>query len=434
MKVLLSSDRQSPFFYRINIEYFCLYHAIDPTEIKASIQKGLSNNLVGAHTNSLSKSTLWESEHNKILEALAAKVFLEIKYQQKQFPIAALKRLPSDITILKQILSKTPNDHLCHFHLGWMYAAAKNHVLAERHFNVAALQSQELNPQFSCFAYRHLANSRFRNGKYSQALLAIEAAAELSQGFNPELQFERVRYLSSAQKTTQALPHLDVLVNKAPHYEIFALQDPDVQANPSLRRLFNQIKEKHLTSIQQRLVQQWKNDPLHLLDLDKELGEKNSLQELQDKRHEMIMKLSPLLILNEKISCKLIQERSRSIIIQSLNERKQRYIRKIEGQQECAGKAHDTGQWMLYTAVLSLIALGLSYAISTIAFQFNYHWPINFYVQTMILIGASTLAITGAVLLHFTPRKLSDLIRRKQKLEAIGTRLGVSTRQTLNPH
>ena len=425
--ILLSVDRQAPVYHRINIEYFILYHGIAHEKCKEVVLRGLTNNLTISNGDLRHKSTRWKPEHDKILDSLALKSCLDIKHQQKQLPIAALRSLPLDIKATQQILLNTPNNHLCHFHLGWLYSIAKNYNLAERHFNVAALQSQAVNPQFSSFAYRHLANVRFKNGKYPLALLAIEAACGLSQSYNSELQFERLQLLARAQKTTQALAHLAILINKSPHYEIFSFCDKNIQNNPSLRRIFDQLKEKHIKNIQHQLMVHWKNDPLHLLNLDEELGQKNSLQTLRSRQQEMLSKLSPLLIFNEKISSELIQKLSHTTVTQSLNKRKQDYIHRIEGHQERAGEIHTAGQWMLYTAVLSIIALGLSYAISATAYQFNFHWPINIYLQSVVLACAAGLVVIGTLLLHFTPRKLTDLLRQKQKLEDFSLRLGVSS-------
>lgn len=44
----------------------------------------------------------------------------------------------------------------------------KHYLLAERHFNVAALQSQKINPKFSCFAYRYLADIPIKNNRLAQ--------------------------------------------------------------------------------------------------------------------------------------------------------------------------------------------------------------------------------------------------------------------------
>ncbi len=424
---LLSADGQSPVFYLINVEYFFIYHGVKANEAKRAIRKGLSNNLINANGDLKRKAAQWQEEHYIVLENLALELSLELKRQHKHLPIAAMKRLPPDIKTARQSLTKTPNDHLCHFHLGWLYLNAKNYALAERHFNVAALQSQAINPSFSCFAYRHLAHARFKNNKYSQALLATETACTLSQSYNPELQFERIRFLSRAQRTTQAMPHLAALISKAPHYEIFTFHDTSIQQNPSLQRFFKRAREKHTINIQRQLIERWKNDPLHLLNLDRELGHEDSIMILQQKQREILLKLSPLLIFNEALSINLIQKRSRSIIISSLNMRKQQYIYGIEGHQKLANKIHQTGQWMLYAAVVSLIALGLSYVLSTIADLLNFGLPINLYVQSLVVGCALGLALFGAVLLHFTPRKLSDLIRQKQRLDEISSRLGVST-------
>ncbi|MGB1311019.1 MAG: tetratricopeptide repeat protein [Leucothrix sp.] len=424
---LLSAEKQSPVFYRINVEYFLIYHGIKHAAAKQAIFDGLANNLVNTHADLRHRSTQWEAEHEKILETLALKVSSEVKRQQKQLPVAALQRLPPDIKSTQLLLAKAPNDHLCHFHLGWLYAIAKDHTLAERHFNVAALQSQSINPQLACFAYRHLANVRAKAGRHAQALLAIEAACELNQRFNPELQFERIRLLSRAQKTTQALAHLNTLVSKAQHYEIIALQNVELQKNPLLSRYFLQARDNHISNIKHQLLVHWKNDPLHLLDLDQELGQKNSVGILHNKQNEMLSRLSPLLIFDETISSKLIQQRSHSIILQALNQRKQHYIHRIEEHQARAGKIHHTGQWMLYATVISLIALAISYGVSTVAYQFDYHWPINVLVQSIVLSFACVLMLLGGLFLYFTPNKLPDLLKQKQRLEELSLRFSPST-------
>ena len=426
-KILLSTGRQAPHFHRINIEYFCIYYNVQNSITKQALYRGLTNNLIGSSIDLRQKAKEWKNEHKAIFEDLVLKLSLDLKRLQKQLPTVALRRLPLDIDSLKSIISKTPNDHLCHFHLAWLYSITNEPVLAERHFNIAALQSQNINPDFACFAYRHLANSQIKNGKLAQALLTIEAACTQSQTYNAELQFERVRLLSISNKTTQALPYLANLIKKNPHYSVMALQDLQALNNPSLNRFFAQEKEKHIANIKLQIVQHWKNDPLHLLNLDAELGQKNSRKIIIDKQGELLSRLPNLMIFNEAISSELIQKSSRTIIVRSLNQRKQQYIKKIEQHQERANKAHSTGQWMVYTAIVVLISLGLSYAVSSLAQQFGYHLPVNLLVQSVVLSSAFVLAITGFIFLHFTPSKLTDLLRQKQRLETLSLRLGLST-------
>ena len=81
---------------------------------------------------------------------------------------------------------------------------------------------------------------------------------------------------------------------------------------------------------------------------------------------------------------------------------------------------------MVYIAIIVLISLGLSYAVSSIAYQFNYHLPVNLLVQSVVLSLALGLAIIGFIFLHFTPSKLTDLLKQKQRLETLSLRLGLS--------
>ena len=182
-----------------------------------------------------------------------------------------------------------------------------------------------------------------------------------------------------------------------------------------------------MNNIQRQVIQHWKNDPLHLLDLDKELGQKNSRKIILKKQSELLSKLSPLMIYNEELSSQLIQKSSRTIIINSLNRRKQEYIKRIEKHQHRANKAHNTGQWMLYIAIIGLVSLGLSYAVSGLAYQFNYNLPVNLLVQTLILSSSIVFAFIGFIFLHFTPIKLTDLLRQKQRLDTLSLRLGLSS-------
>lgn len=424
--ILLSDEEQSSIFYRINIEYFCLYCGLNNSAIKQGMLRGLTNNLIGMNADLRRKSKQWEQEHNTILEDLALKLTLEVKRQHRHLPITALKRFSPDTEELKRALIKTPNDPLCHFHLAWLYSLSNNHILAEKHFNIAALQSQNSNTDFSCFAYRHLAHTRVKNGKIPQALLAIEAACTQSKTYNPELLFERVRLLSRANKTTQALPYMAHLIKKNIHYSALASQDFHIQKTPFLKRFFDQEKERHIKNIKHQVIQHWKNDPLHLLNLDAELGQRNSRQIILNKQAELILKLPTLMVFNEAISSKLIQSTSRAIIVKSLNIRKQQFIQQIEKHQKKASKAHNTGQWMVYTAIIGLISLGLSYAVSSLAYQFNYHLPVNFLVQSIVLSSSIASAIVGVIFLHFTPNKLSDLLKQKQRIETLSLRFGLS--------
>ena len=425
--ILFSHETQSPVFKVINIEYFVALYGTKEQPTRLSVFHGLRHNLINTNHDLRLKANFWEKEHNQILCNTASKLTLAMKRQLRQIPVSMLRRFPKQIEPMQEVLLRTPNDFLAHFHIAWLYSIQNDFELSERHFNIAALQSQTEHPKFSCFTYRHLANIRLKQGKSYQALLAIESACALSQQYHPELQFERIQLLSQLNKTTQALPYLAALIKAAPLYAVIASQDPLTRANPSLKRFFDIEKEKHTQNIQEKLQQHWKNDPLQLLNLDKELGQRNTKQIIQNKQSELLKKLSPLLIFHEDASSQLIQKRSHATVMRSLNTRKQQFVERIEQQQTRASKIHRIAQWMLYTAIMSLVALGLSYAISAVAGYLGFNLPINPGVQSALVILTVLLVIVGSVLLHFTPNKLNDLIRRKQRLEAISTRLGYST-------
>ena len=257
---------------------------------------------------------------------------------------------------------------------------------------------------------------------------AIEAATKLSQYYDPELQFEHISLLVRTQKTTLALSILDQLISKNPQYEIIVNKDAELQEDPLLNRYLQQLKDNHLKGIQHKLREHWEEHPLSLLNLDKGLGQKNSHIALQKQQHKMLSNLPPLLQTNEALSSRLIQKYSHSIIADSLDKRKQQYINKIEAQKAYTNRAYKLAQWMLYATVLCLIALGLSYVVSAIAHQFGYYWPINSYIQSVVLGSAIGLLILGTALLHFRPRKLTDLLKQKDQLEELSVRFSALTR------
>ena len=110
----------------------------------------------------------------------------------------------------------------------------------------------------------------------------------------------------------------------------------------------------------------------------------------------------------------------------TLDIRKQNYIQQIEEHQGRARRIHHLGQWLVYTMVITLMSLALSYGISTIASLFSYDWPINRTVQTLVLVIAGVVGVCGMLLLHFSPRKLSRLLKQKQQLEQLSAKIGVS--------
>ena len=424
--ILLYVDEHSTIFSCINIEYYSLYFGVTSSVVKYSILQGLNNNYVGLNKDLRRRPKQWATEYNTTLADIAQKLTLQVRKQLRKLPASDLKRLPLDTEVLKDTLKLKPNNFLCHFHLGWIYSLSNNLTLAEKHFNLAALLSQNINKDFSCFAYRHLANTRLRNNKLQQAILAIEAACSQSTSENAELLFEKVRILSQANQTTRALSHIANLVQKDSYYASLASQDVIIQSNPSVKRFFDLEKEKHIHNIKNKVIEHWKNDPLHLLNLDKELGQKNTREIILSKQAELIKKLPTFMIYNETISSKFIQKKSREIIIKSLNTRKQQFIQQIEDHQRQASKAHNIGQWMMYIAIIGLISLGLSYAISGFAHHLNYHLPVNLTVQNIVLFGSALLAISGIIFLHFTPSKLTDLLKQKKRIETLSMRLGLS--------
>lgn len=412
-------------FRRINIDYYLLYKGTEPKQVFNTVRQGIANQILNSGTER-ERANQWMDSYKISLAKISQLVASNLVKQNKQLPSFGLQKLSDNTDYLLKVLSNNPNDYLCHFQLAWIYSRSGNLALAERHFNVAALQSQTLNPQLSCFAFRHLSDVRYRLGKYPQALLATESARECFKVFNVELQFEYVRMLSVAQKTTQALKQLTILLSKAPYYEVLAQFEPDLQNNPSLQLFLSQRRQQHQQNVSNNLLLQWENDPLRLLDLDKELGQKHSLDALRERQQYTLERLPHLLIQDEVTTSKLIQQQSRQFVMNTLDVRKQNYIQQIETHQQRAQQIHNWGQSFIYVMVIILMSLALSYGISTIASLFSYHWPINTFVQTLVLLFAGGLGVLGMLLLHFSPRKLSRLLKQKQKIEQLNSRIGAS--------
>ena len=134
-----------------------------------------------------------------------------------------------------------------------------------------------------------------------------------------------------------------------------------------------------------------------------------------------------LLSCNEKYSSQLIHQQSRQFVLNSLNTRKQYFVQDIEQHQYRASRVHKAGQWLIYSGIVAIIALALSYTISTIAKVFDYHLVVNGSIQTIVLVTVGILMLVGMVLLHFTPTKLKRLLKKKQQLEQLSSKLGLST-------
>lgn len=422
----LASPSSAKVFRRINVDYLLLYKDKGSKQVRNTILQGVANKLLPSSTDR-ECATQWAEQYKKSLTKISEHLAHNLIKQNKQLPTIGLQKLSDNNELLAKILNNNPNDYLCHFQLAWLYSQSNNLALADRHFNIAALQSQTLNPLFSCFAYRHLSDVRYRAKKYSQALLAIESARESSNTFNAELQFEYVRMLSVAQRTSQALKQLTILLSKAPFYEVLAQYDPDLLDNPSIHRYLSMRRQQHQQNISNNVLLQWENDPLRLLDLDKELGQKHSLDALREKQQHTLERLPHLLIQDEATTSQLIQQQNRHFVMNTLDVRKQNYIQQIESHQKRAQRVHHWGQLLIYIMVIILMALALSYGISTLASLFSYHWPINTLVQTFVLLFAGGFGFLGMLLLHFSPRKLSRLLKQKQRLEQLTSRLGVST-------
>lgn len=412
-------------FERIHIDYYSLYYNVSNQQLLATMRDGLIRKLLHSSIDR-QQAAQWKEDYQQALTRLSKQLTVELIQQNKLLPVVGLQELSDQPAQLLKTLSKNPNDYLCHFQLAWLQSNSGNLTLAERHYNIAALQSLEVNPLFSSFAFRHLSDTRYRAGKSMQALLAIESARECNKGFNAELQFEYIRMLSLTQRTSLALKQLQLLLSKAPHYEVLMQFEPDLTHNPSLQRVLVQLNQQHQQNVRNNLLLKWENDPLRLLDLDKELGKPNSLEALRHKQEHTLEHLPHLLIQNEAQAGKLIQQQSRRFVMNTLDIRKQNYIQQIEQHQGRARRVHHLGQWLVYTMVITLMSLALSYGISTVASLFSYDWPVNRTVQTLVLVTAGVVGVCGMLLLHFSPRKLSRLLKQKQQLEQLSSRIGMS--------
>lgn len=423
---IIAPDGQFRAFHRINIEYLTLYNNTQPQDLSNAIVQGMKLGFLST-TKQRERASQWKSSYNHTFMALCDSIASEITQLNTTLPYLALRNLSHSTVELKKQLIDAPNDYLRHFHIGWLYLLQKDLRQAELHFNIAALQSQKDNPNFACYALRHLAETRYRAQRYPQALLAIKTARALSPQYNAELHFEYVRMLALANRTSESLKQLSLLINKVPEYESLATIESDFKRNPSFKRFFATLTQRNMKNILSELHHKWENDPLNLLNLDNELGTPNSFEAIKKKQVETIKELPELLSCNEKYSSQLIHQQSRQFVLNSLNTRKQYFVQDIEQHQYRASRVHKAGQWLIYSGIVAIIALALSYTISTIAKVFDYHLVVNGSIQTIVLVTVGILMLVGMVLLHFTPTKLKRLLKKKQQLEQLSSKLGLST-------
>lgn len=422
---IIVPDGQPRAFHRINIEYISLYQNIRPQDLSKAVSQGLKLSFLGT-TKQRESASQWRSSYNHAFIVLCDKTASDIQALHRELPYKLLRNLSQSTTELKEQLIEAPNDYLRHFHLAWIYLLTKDLKQAELHFNIAALQSQKDNPKFACFALRHLAEVRYRTQRYPQALLAIKTAKVISPQYDPELHFEYVRMLALANRTSESLKQLGLLINKAPEYENIASVEPDFNRNPSFKRFFTTLSQRHMQNILSELHHKWENDPLNLLNLDKELGSPNSLEAIKKKQINTIKDLPELLSCDEKHSSDLIHQQSRQFVLNTLNVRKQYFIQDIEQHQYRASRIHKAGQWLIYSSIVAIMALALSHAISTLAKLFDQSLAVNGNVQIIVLVIVGVLILVGMILLHFTPTKLKTLLKKKQQLEQLSSKLGFS--------
>ena len=422
---IISPDGQPHAFHRINVEYFALYHDLSNKELSKAVEQGLKLGFLFT-TKQRENAMQWRSSYNKSFKALCDTIVSDIKQLGTKLPLDSLRRLSSSTTELKKQLIDKPNDYLRHFHIAWLYQLKNDLRQADLHFNIAALQSQKDNKELACFALRHLADIRYRTQRYPQALIAIKTAKALTSTYDAELHFEYVRMLTMAARTSESLKQLTILISKAPKYENLALIESDFERNPTFKRYFATQSQRHIQNVLELLDKQWENDPLNLLDLDKELGTANSLETLKQKQINTVKELPELLLSDEQSSAQLIQQQSRKFILNALDVRNQYFIQDIEQHQYRASRVHKAGQWLIYTGIVAIIALVCSHAISAISQTLNHTLVVNGSVQMIVLTVIAALVLIGMVLLHFTPTKLKTLLKKKQQLEHLSSKLGIS--------
>ncbi|RVU82753.1 hypothetical protein EOL70_19520 [Leucothrix sargassi] len=422
---IISSDEQPHAFHRINIEYFSLYHDTSKEDLSKAVTQGMKLGFLNTAKQRESASQ-WRATYNRAFKALCDKTVADITQLHHKLPASKLRQLSGSTAEIKAQLIQVPNDYLRHFHLAWLYLLKHDLKQAELHFNISALQSQKSDPEFACFALRHLAEARYRSQQYPQALLAIKTAQGLAPEYDPELHFEYTRLLALSTRCSESLKQLNILITKAPHYDSLASVDVDFKRSPPCRHYFATRLQRHMQNILNELNVQWENDPLSLLDLDKELGTPNSLQAIKQKQVNTIKELPELLLSDETRSTQLIQHQSRQFVMNALNVRKQYFIQNLEQHQHCASRVHKAGQWLIYSGILAAMALIISHAMSTISKLLGHTLPVNGSVQAIVLIVIAVLVLIGMILLHFTPTKLNTLLKKKQQLEHISAKLGMS--------
>ena len=420
--VLLPSSKPLT-FHRINIEYYALINHKDSYSINQAMVSGIHHNLRHVASKPDQLST-WQQTISEALEQIGQQMNVHLERTVRQLPLTGLIHLPNDTTTLCRDLGENPTDYLRHFHLGWQYQQTNSLQLAERHFNVASLQSQLVNPSFAGFAFRHLADIRYRRGKWNEALAAIQCALHNSQKNDPELHYEMARMLCKTQHTTQALQQLIGLIKKHPEYLILALHEPDWADNPSIQRFLVQRRQHLEKQVKTKLARSWNSDPVHLLEEQGVLPDKKQSGALRYKQALLLRSLPDFMLYDTDYAAKQVQHRSRSFVKKLLDTQQQRNIEQIETHQESVWKIRRIGQWMLYAMVVLLLALAVSHGLSYLAQHIGGSWPVIPLVKNFIIGSSLILGFVGALLQLFTPHQLERLQQKKEHLFSISQRLG----------
>ena len=427
-------------FHRINVEYLAPLQAMRRDGIYKTLTKGIRTNLrkigseddvvhslrpqlenLASHLSLQTLQLVQARQHlHSNLEHLTQTPHPPLTHAASLESINFDQQLQAVETCLFEALYLNEQDYRAHFELGWLYLFLLGKLPeASAHFALASQQAQTADPQFAVFALRHLADTQYGLGHYSDA---IETALQgLYQQAQPDLEqvYECARYLAIAGEHSQATQRLAKIVITSPVYYVQAQAEPDFAHNAEVTTLLQDLRNLHLHKIQQQARLQWQSSKSAQFALPDRIDAQQIFKQIS-QQHLQVLDGLPYVTLSQRAQqiSELMVLSSEQRILQTLQQRAQHYAQLAQRKRDKWQWINKIGGFCLHSASILLLASIMFYVIKSLlsAFGLGLLVGVDTFI-TWLFTSMFFLGGIGLVLFQSAPVGLKKLLRKQLELD-----------------
>ncbi len=437
-------------FHRLNVEYVVSLQAVNRERIYTLLDKGLRANLRRCNVEEdllcslrpqlslMAKQVTQQAQHlftarTRLRQQLTHtsqgnfslyKAGMEADFANRNLTeifthteSVVQPRLALAEHLLQNTLKINHKDYQAHFELAWLYLFLLERLPeAEVHFKLAARYAQRIDPVLAVLALRHLADTRYSLGKFSEAVHTAQRLLQLDSS-DLEYTYEYARYLAASGEEQLAARTLSQVIYQSPLYYLQAQSEPDFAHNATIQTILHDLHAVQVRHIHFQVQTHWQQSELAKLTLPDQISPAHVFHHVIAQQLRAMQQL-PYVTLNrrEQQIGRMILATTHKRIHRELRLRSRHYETKSEQKRAQWSWVNKIGGFCLHTSSVLLLGALMFFALQGLVTWWGLPLLTPYWLN-QVFSSIFILGLTGTFLFQFVPFGVKKLLRKQLELD-----------------